>query len=191
MLEEIKLYYDYKSPFTYLALAPALELENTHHVRLRFIPHELDIRVAYGGDLEQRPERDWFKVRAEPLGCTLAALGKDRVTFAADYPFEQAAEAGEFLDETPLAVPVRDEDDVAIVKPPRDEVGKLIDALHAIFEQDRTISSQGSNQRCGICFLHYPAGELEYRQSEGYYVCPASTRRLCNAQLVMVRRQQR
>jgi len=63
MLEEIKVYYDYKSPFTYLALAPALELENTHHVRLRFIPHELDIRAAYGGDLEQRPERDWFKVR--------------------------------------------------------------------------------------------------------------------------------
>ena len=63
MPEEIKVYYDYKSPFTYLALAPALELENTHHVRLRFIPHELDIRAAYGGDLEQRPERDWFKVR--------------------------------------------------------------------------------------------------------------------------------
>jgi 2-hydroxychromene-2-carboxylate isomerase len=63
MLEEIKLYYDYKSPFTYLALAPALELETTHHVRLRFIPHELDIRSAYGGELEQRPEREWFKVR--------------------------------------------------------------------------------------------------------------------------------
>ena len=63
MPEEIKFYYDYKSPFTYLAFAPALELENAHDVRLRFIPHELDIRSAYGGDLEQRPEREWFKVR--------------------------------------------------------------------------------------------------------------------------------
>lgn len=63
MAEEIKFYYDYKSPFTYLAFAPALELEATHHVRLRFIPHELDVRSAYGGELEQRPEREWFKVR--------------------------------------------------------------------------------------------------------------------------------
>jgi 2-hydroxychromene-2-carboxylate isomerase len=63
MAEEIKFYYDYKSPFTYLAFAPALELEATHDVRLRFIPHELDIRSAYGGELEQRPEREWFKVR--------------------------------------------------------------------------------------------------------------------------------
>ena len=63
MAEEIKFYYDYKSPFTYLAFVPALELEATHHVRLRFIPHEIDIRSAYGGELEQRPEREWFKVR--------------------------------------------------------------------------------------------------------------------------------
>jgi 2-hydroxychromene-2-carboxylate isomerase len=63
MAEEIKFYYDYKSPFTYLAFSPAVELETTHDVRLRFIPFELDIRSAYGGDLEQRHERDWFKVR--------------------------------------------------------------------------------------------------------------------------------
>jgi len=45
---------------------------------------------------------------AEPLNCALAALGNDRVMFAADYPFEQAAEAGAFLDQTPLAGPVRE-----------------------------------------------------------------------------------
>ena len=38
----------------------------------------------------------------EPLNCSLAALGKDRVMFGADYPFESAQEAGEFLDHTPL-----------------------------------------------------------------------------------------
>ena len=61
--EEIKFYYDYKSPFTYLAFGPVLDLERTHHVRLRFIPQELDVRSAYGGELAQRPQRDWFKVR--------------------------------------------------------------------------------------------------------------------------------
>jgi 2,3-dihydroxybenzoate decarboxylase len=44
---------------------------------------------------------------AEPLNCTLAALGKDRVMFGADYPFESAQEAGEFLDHVPLAEPLR------------------------------------------------------------------------------------
>ena len=45
---------------------------------------------------------------AEPLNCTIDALGHDRVMFAADYPFEVAHEAGEFLDETPLATPLRE-----------------------------------------------------------------------------------
>jgi 2,3-dihydroxybenzoate decarboxylase len=44
---------------------------------------------------------------AEPLNCTLAALGQDRVTFAADHPFESAHEAGEFLDHVRLAEPLR------------------------------------------------------------------------------------
>ncbi len=63
MPEEIKFYYDYKSPFTYLAFAPACALKTSHEVRLRFIPQELDVHSAYGGDLQQRPQRDWFKVR--------------------------------------------------------------------------------------------------------------------------------
>src|SRR5260370_37475637 len=62
-VETIKLYYDFKSPFTYLAMEPAYKLEETHCVRLRFIPLELAIREAYGGDLEQRAHRDWDKVR--------------------------------------------------------------------------------------------------------------------------------
>jgi 2-hydroxychromene-2-carboxylate isomerase len=61
--ETIKLYYDFKSPFTYLAMEPAYKLEETHRLRLRFIPLELAIREAYGGELEQRAQRDWDKVR--------------------------------------------------------------------------------------------------------------------------------
>ncbi len=44
---------------------------------------------------------------AEPLNCTIAALGRERVLFAADHPFESAQEAGKFLDHTPLADNVR------------------------------------------------------------------------------------
>ncbi len=44
---------------------------------------------------------------AEPLNCTLAALGRDRVMFAADYPFESAQEAGEFLDHVAIADELR------------------------------------------------------------------------------------
>jgi 2,3-dihydroxybenzoate decarboxylase len=85
---------------------------------LPFLLWRFDSRAKlYGVKLQKKPS-DYIKQNivvttsgmssAEPLGCTLAALGKDRVMFAADYPFEQAAEAGEFLDGTPLAEPVRE-----------------------------------------------------------------------------------
>jgi 2,3-dihydroxybenzoate decarboxylase len=44
---------------------------------------------------------------AESLNCTIAALGHERVMFAADYPFESAQEAGAFMDEVAIAEPVR------------------------------------------------------------------------------------
>lgn len=62
-LETVKFYYDYKSPFTYLAFEPALDLERTHLVALRFVPFEVDLKSAYGGELPDRAERDWYKVR--------------------------------------------------------------------------------------------------------------------------------
>jgi 2-hydroxychromene-2-carboxylate isomerase len=61
--ETIKFYYDFKSPFTYLALEPSLGLEQSHRVSLRFIPRDFEPRVAYGGELEQRQPHDWNKVR--------------------------------------------------------------------------------------------------------------------------------
>ncbi|MGD0073872.1 MAG: DsbA family protein [Candidatus Binataceae bacterium] len=60
---EAKFYYDYKSPFTYLAMEPAYAVEKSHRVRLRFIPFEIDIRAAFGATLDQRSERQWAKVR--------------------------------------------------------------------------------------------------------------------------------
>jgi len=86
---------------------------------LPFLLWRFDSRAKlYGVKLAKQPS-DYIKQNivvttsgmcaAEPLDCTIAALGKDRVMFAADYPFEQAAEAGEFLDETPLPEPVRED----------------------------------------------------------------------------------
>src|SRR3984957_13420479 len=46
---------------------------------------------------------------AEPLACALSALGGDRVMFAADYPFEQAEEAGQFLDTVVIPEKVRED----------------------------------------------------------------------------------
>jgi 2,3-dihydroxybenzoate decarboxylase len=44
---------------------------------------------------------------AEPLACTISALGADSVMFAADYPFESADEAGHFIDTVPLSDTIR------------------------------------------------------------------------------------
>jgi 2,3-dihydroxybenzoate decarboxylase len=44
---------------------------------------------------------------ADPLICTISALGSDHVMFAADYPFESAQEAAEFIDKAPIADDVR------------------------------------------------------------------------------------
>jgi len=46
---------------------------------------------------------------ADPLNCTLSALGSDRVMFAADYPFESVAEAAHFIDNAPISDAVRED----------------------------------------------------------------------------------
>jgi 2,3-dihydroxybenzoate decarboxylase len=85
---------------------------------LPFLLWRFDSRAKlYGVKLKQKPS-DYVRQNivvttsgmcaAEPLDCTIAALGNDRVMFAADYPFESAQEAGKFLDETPLPEPVRE-----------------------------------------------------------------------------------
>ncbi|HVY58427.1 MAG TPA: amidohydrolase family protein [Xanthobacteraceae bacterium] len=44
---------------------------------------------------------------AEPLICAISALGRDRVMFSADYPFESSDEAAQFIDTAPLPDDVR------------------------------------------------------------------------------------
>jgi hypothetical protein len=73
----------------------------------------------------------------------------------------------------------------------RGDVGPLVDELHALFERDRAVASQGSTARCGVCYFHFSLVELEYREAEGHYVCPNCAKALGRGRIVMVRRQQR
>ena len=72
----------------------------------------------------------------------------------------------------------------------RVQVGSLVDTLHEIFAQDRTVASQGESARCGICYLHFPLAALEYREAEGFYVCAGCKRALGHNPSMMIRRQQ-
>jgi 2-hydroxychromene-2-carboxylate isomerase len=56
--EEIKLYFDYKSPFAYLASGPAFALDARYRVRVRWIPVQLRIKGPGG-----RSVRSEWKVR--------------------------------------------------------------------------------------------------------------------------------
>ena len=59
----IKLYFAYTSPFTYLAMVPAYDLEKSHRVKIRYIPYGVNIRQVYGGEVEARDERNRRKLR--------------------------------------------------------------------------------------------------------------------------------
>ncbi|CAF5015232.1 unnamed protein product, partial [Rotaria sp. Silwood1] len=67
--EIIKFYYDFKSPYTYLALEPALQLEKEYPIQLRFIPWAIRIEESFGGNLQERNKLNWNKVRYGYLDC--------------------------------------------------------------------------------------------------------------------------
>lgn len=58
----IKLYFDYKSPFAYLAKDEAYALEEDYHVHIEWLPYVLDIPEALG-DLPTRTQQQWRKIR--------------------------------------------------------------------------------------------------------------------------------
>jgi 2-hydroxychromene-2-carboxylate isomerase len=76
---EIRLYFAYTSPFTYLAMGPAYALEQTHRVKLRFIPYGVNIRNVYGGEVEARDERNRRKLRYLYLDARRAAAERGLV----------------------------------------------------------------------------------------------------------------
>jgi 2,3-dihydroxybenzoate decarboxylase len=85
---------------------------------LPFMLWRLDSRAKlYGVKLKREPSqyiRENIAVTIsgmyskEPVDCSIAALGVSRVMFSADYPFEDMAEAGHFMDSVELADSVRE-----------------------------------------------------------------------------------
>lgn len=59
---EITVYIDYKSPYAYLAVGPALSLQNEYDVRLNWLPYILEIPL-YLGSVDARNENQWRRVR--------------------------------------------------------------------------------------------------------------------------------
>ena len=58
----IKLYFDYKSPFAYLAKDEAYQLEDDYQVQIEWLPHVVNIPAVYG-DLQTRDPQQWRKIR--------------------------------------------------------------------------------------------------------------------------------
>jgi 2-hydroxychromene-2-carboxylate isomerase len=61
-LTPIKLYFDYKSPFAYLAKDEAYKLEEDYYVQIEWLPYVLNIPEALG-DLQTRTKQQWRKIR--------------------------------------------------------------------------------------------------------------------------------
>jgi len=94
----------------------------------------------------------------------------------------------------PAAIPPREHTErerLAMRPEIRGDLGPLIDDLHALFERHLTVAKQVSSARCGICYLHFPTAELEYREADGFYVCPTCSQDLRGKPLPMIRRQPR
>jgi 2-hydroxychromene-2-carboxylate isomerase len=69
--EPVKLYFDYKSPFAYLAMAPAFALPGRFAIELRWIPYLLRIK----GKGERSVYSEW-KVRYSYLDARRIANGR-------------------------------------------------------------------------------------------------------------------
>lgn len=58
----IKLYFDYKSPFAYLAKDEVYKIEEDYQATIEWLPYVLDIPEALG-DLQTRTQQQWRKIR--------------------------------------------------------------------------------------------------------------------------------
>ncbi|UJR22072.1 hypothetical protein I4U23_025138 [Adineta vaga] len=67
--EIVKFYYDFKSPYSYLALDSAFQLEKEYSVQVRFLPWAFRPEESFGGNLQERNRLNWNKVRYLYLDC--------------------------------------------------------------------------------------------------------------------------
>src|SRR5260370_27054288 len=84
----VTVYFDYKSPYAFLAKDPAYELERDFPVRVDWLPYTLDIpsflgsaRVDDGGRVveEQRNAHQWRRVRYSYMDCRRQARNRGLV----------------------------------------------------------------------------------------------------------------
>ena len=76
MAETVSLYIDYRSPYSYLAKDESYLLEQDFDIKLEWFPFYTDLTGAYGGTLEQRPPREWLKVKYLYMDCRRLAKRK-------------------------------------------------------------------------------------------------------------------
>lgn len=69
MTDTVTVYIDYRSPYSYLAVADAYKLEEDFDVRLDWYPFYTDLVGAYGGTVETRPAIGWTKVKYLYMDC--------------------------------------------------------------------------------------------------------------------------
>ena len=75
-METVALYIDYRSPYSYLAKDEAYQLEQDFNITLEWYPFYTDLTGSYGGSVEQRPPREWAKVKYLYMDCRRLAKRK-------------------------------------------------------------------------------------------------------------------
>jgi 2-hydroxychromene-2-carboxylate isomerase len=65
----IDAFFDLRSPYSYLAIGPARDLEKRSGVRLDWWPFITDFQSAYGGEIDQRSPRDVAKLKYLYMDC--------------------------------------------------------------------------------------------------------------------------
>ena len=75
-METVALYIDYRSPYSYLAKDEVYQLEQDFDITLEWFPFYTDLTGSYGGTVEQRPPREWMKVKYLYMDCRRLAKRK-------------------------------------------------------------------------------------------------------------------
>jgi 2-hydroxychromene-2-carboxylate isomerase len=65
----IDVFIDLRSPYSYLAIQPARDLEKASGIQLNWWPFITDFQSAYGGEIEERSPRDVAKLKYLYMDC--------------------------------------------------------------------------------------------------------------------------
>ncbi|MCB4365565.1 DsbA family protein [Hydrogenophaga taeniospiralis] len=65
----VDVFIDLRSPYSYLAIQPARDLEKSSGIQLDWWPFITDFQSAYGGEIEERSPRDVAKLKYLYMDC--------------------------------------------------------------------------------------------------------------------------